>query len=120
MNLGRHIYSKYDVNRFPGDLIVNNGVAKRLNPSFGSIGYAQANMTSSYEGGNLSLRQRYSHGVQFQAAYTFGHAIDMADSFSAAASDWWNLKLEKGTAGYNAKHKLALSGVWDLPAIPGS
>ena len=49
-NLGRHIYSKYDVNRFPGDLIQNNGVAKRLNPSFGSIAYAQANMTSAYEG----------------------------------------------------------------------
>ena len=119
-NLGRHIYSKYDVNRFPGDLIQNNGVAKRLNPSFGSIAYAQANMTSAYEGGNLSLCQRFSHGLQFQAAYTVGHAIDMADSFSAAASDWWNLKLEKGTAGFNAAHKLALSGVWDLPAVPGS
>jgi len=119
-DLGRHIYSKYDVNRFPGDLIVNNGVAKRLNPSFGSIGYAQANQTSSYNGGNFALRQRYSHGLLFQAAYTVGHAINYADSFSAAASDWWNLKLERATAGYNANHKLALSAVWAIPGMPGS
>jgi Carboxypeptidase regulatory-like domain len=119
-DLGRHIYSKYDVNRFPGDLIQNNGVAQRLNPSFGSIGYAQANMTSSYNGGNFSVRQRYSHGLLFQAAYTFGHAIDMADSFSASASDWWNLKLERATAGYNANQKLALSAVYLIPTMPGA
>src|SRR6185436_9586391 len=101
-DLGRHIYSKYDVNRFPGDLIVNNGVAKRLNPSFGSIGYGAANQTSAFNGGNLSIRQRYNHGLLFQAAYTFGHATNQSDSFSASAVDWWNLKLENGTAGYNA------------------
>src|SRR5262249_42916713 len=76
--------------------------------------------TSSYNGGNFSIRQRYSHGLLFQAAYTVGHAINYADSFSAAASDWWNLKLEKATAGYNANHKLALSAVWAIPAFSRS
>jgi len=114
-NVGRHIYGKFDVNRFPGDLVVNNGVAKRLNPSFGSIAYGAANQTSAFNGGNLSIRQRMNHGLLFQAAYTFGHATNQSDSFSASAVDWWNLKLENATAGYNASQKLAFSWVWDVP-----
>jgi hypothetical protein len=117
-NFGRHVYSKYNVNRFPGDLVANNGVLKRLNPSFGAIDYGQANMTAAYNGGNFSLRQRYSHGLLFQAAYTFGHAINQADGFGGGlqVNDWWNLKLEKGTAGYNIAQKLALSAVWQVPS----
>src|SRR5262249_58039095 len=65
-------------------------------------------------------RQRSSHGWRFRAAYTFGHAITSADSCSAAASDWWTLKLEKGTAGFNANQKLALSAVWAIPTMPGA
>jgi len=116
-NLGRHVYAKYNVNRFPGDLIQNNGVLKRLNPSFGNIDYGQANMTSAYNGGNVSLRQRYSHGLLFQAAYTFGHAIDEADGFGGGlqVNDWYNLKLERGRAGFNVAQKLALSGIWQVP-----
>ncbi len=32
-----HLYIQTDVNRFPGDLIINQGVQTRLNPSFGPI-----------------------------------------------------------------------------------
>jgi hypothetical protein len=116
-NFGRNIYSKYNVNRFPGDLIQNNNVLKRLNPSFGTIDYAQANMTSSYQGANFSLRKRYSSGLLFQAAYTVGHALNQSDSFSGfQVSDWWNLGLENATAGYNIAQKLALSAVWLIPS----
>ena len=121
-NFGRHVYAKYNVNRFAGDLIQNNGVLKRLNPSFGNIDYGQANLNSTYNGGNVSLRKRYGHGLLFQGAYTFGHAIDQADGFGGGlqVNDAWNLALERGTAGFNVAQKLALSGVWELPGWNGN
>jgi hypothetical protein len=40
------IYNQ-DVNRFDGDLILNNGVLTRLNPNFSGIQYATTNGNSS-------------------------------------------------------------------------
>jgi hypothetical protein len=116
-NQGRKLYAKYNVNRFPGDLIQNNGVLKRLNPSFGGIDYGQSNLTSSYIGGNISARQRASHGLTVQAAYTFGRALDYADGFGGglAIQDPWNLNLDRAAAGYNVPQKFAFSALWAVP-----
>src|SRR5262249_4851655 len=94
-NLGRKLYAKYNVRRFDGDLVQNNGILKRLNPSFGAIDYGQSDLTSSYIGGTFSARQRFSRGLTFQAAYTFGRALDYADGFGGGLpiQDAWNLNL---------------------------
>jgi hypothetical protein len=119
-SLGRKLYARYDVNRFAGDLIQNNGVLTRLNTSFGPISYAQSNLNSEYNGGAISLQKRYSHGLVFQAGYTFGRAIDFASGFNADSSavDVTNLKLSRGPASFNVSQKLAFNVVWDLPTIP--
>src|SRR5262249_48187533 len=82
-NMGRKIYGKWNVNRFAGDLFDN--VLDRLNPSFGTIDYGQSNLNSSYNGGNFSIRQRASHGLLYQVAYTFGKALDYGSSFSGGS-----------------------------------
>jgi hypothetical protein len=116
-NLGRKLYAKYNVNRFDGDLVQNNGILKRLNPSFGAIDYGQSDLTSSYIGGTFSARQRFSRGLTFQAAYTFGRALDYADGFGGGLpiQDAWNLNLDHAAAGFNVPQKFAFSGVWQIP-----
>ncbi len=114
---GHKLYSRYDVNRFAGDLIQNNGVLTRLNTSFGAIGYAQANLNSFYSGGTFSVQKRYGHGLMLQGAYTIGKAIDQSSSFGADTPtiDITNLHRNRGLANYSVSQKLAFSAVWSLP-----
>jgi outer membrane receptor protein involved in Fe transport len=111
---GRKIYNQYDVNRYPGDLF--DGVLNRLNPSFGAISYGQANTTSGYNGANFSVRHRYAMGLTFQAAYTFGKAVDYASSFSGGGFvDVFNLRLNRGLADFDIRNKIAITALYDLP-----
>ena len=116
-NTGRHLYSKYNVNRYAGDLLqpANPGRISYINPSFGAINYGQANLTSSYEGFNATLRKRFSHGAIFQVAYTFGHALSVSDSFDYSPMDAWNTRLDKGSTG--TPQRLAASFVYQAPGL---
>jgi hypothetical protein len=115
-SVGRKLYQEYDVNRFNGDLL--DGRLDRLNPNFGVIGYAQANGSSSYHGGTVSVKKRFTRGLDFQAGYTFGKAIDTASSFGRGLNifDPLRLFLNRGRADFDVRHKVASSIVYDIPA----
>jgi hypothetical protein len=114
-SVGRKLYMEYDVNRFTGDLL--DGRLDRLNTSFGVIGYAQANGSSSYHGGTLSVKKRFSKGLDFQAGYTIGKAIDYASTFGRGLNifDPLNLELNRGRADFDVRHKFASSIVYEIP-----
>jgi len=72
------------------------------------------------------FRKQFSHGVQFQASYTWSHAIDdAADPLVATggnrniARNSFNLKEERGTSDYDLRHRLILNYVFQLPFGPG-
>lgn len=115
-SVGRNLYQEYDVNRFSGDLL--DGRLDRLNPSFGVIGYAQANGSSSYHGATVSVKKRFTQGLDFQAGYTLGKAIDTSSSFGRGLNvfDPFRLFLNRGRADFDVRHKVASSIVYDLPA----
>ncbi|HKX29215.1 MAG TPA: carboxypeptidase regulatory-like domain-containing protein, partial [Blastocatellia bacterium] len=115
-SVGRKLYQEYDVNRFNGDLL--DGNLNRLNSSFGVIGYAQANGNSAYHGVTTSIKRRFSSGLDFQAGYTVGKAIDTASSFGRGlnVTDPLNLALERGRADFDVRQKLAVSLVYELPS----
>jgi Carboxypeptidase regulatory-like domain len=114
-SVGRKLYQEYDVNRFNGDLL--DGRLDRLNTSFGVIGYAQANGSSSYHGATASIKRRFSQGLDFQVGYTIGKAIDTASSFGRGLNifDPLNMRLNRGRADFDVRQKLAASIVYDLP-----
>jgi hypothetical protein len=119
-NLGRKLYGKWNMNRFAGDLLTD-GVLTRLNPSFGNIDYGQSNLNSAYNGGNFSIRQRASRGLLYQAAYTFGRALDYGSSFSGGSVlmvDVTNNRLNRALADHHRARKLAFAAVYEIPA-PG-
>jgi Carboxypeptidase regulatory-like domain/TonB dependent receptor-like, beta-barrel len=117
---GHHLYSSYDVNVFAGDLITDS-IRDRLNSSFGSLGYGQANYNSAYNGGTVAIRNRgFTKGINFQAAYTFGKAIDQSNTFGVAPVDRSRLDLERGLADFNVARRLSFSTLWRVPSINSS
>ncbi|HXS97468.1 MAG TPA: TonB-dependent receptor [Candidatus Limnocylindrales bacterium] len=116
-NAGRKLYAKYNMNRYPGDLVQpdNYGKISYINSSFGQINYGQGNLNSSYEGFNATLRKRLSHRTEFQVAYTMGHAISVADSFDFNPIDAWNTKLDRGSTG--TPQRLASSFIYEVGSL---
>ena len=68
------------------------------------------------------FQKRFSHGVQFQAAYTWSHAIDdAADPLVAPggnrniARNSFNLKEERGSSDYDLRHRLIVNYMFQVP-----
>lgn len=82
---------------------------------------------STYNGLQTVFNKQLGHGVQFQASYTWSHAIDdAADPLVAGqpgnrniARNSFNLKEERGSSDYDLRHRLSLSYVFQLPFGPG-
>jgi hypothetical protein len=67
-----------DINVLPGDLITHESIAPtRLNPSFGSIGYAENDRWANYNGIYFDLKGRFSRGF-IDTSYTHSSAKDNA------------------------------------------
>lgn len=83
-------------------------------PVFGSI-YPADNMgNSNYNSVQVSLEKRASHGLDFQAAYTFSKSFDYGSSFEDTINP---IDFKKGysLSQFDARHRLVLSYVWPLP-----
>jgi carboxypeptidase family protein len=87
----------------------------------GSIQVFDNSANSMYHAMQLEARKRYSSAYQFTLAYTWSHAIDdVSDVFPVAgapvvAQDSFNLRLERGNASFDVRHRFAASLIWDLP-----
>ena len=120
-SLARKIYGRLQVNRFAGDLIQNDGVLTRLNSSFGNIDYGMQGGNSSYTGGTLSLKKRFSSGFSVDIAYTLGKAIDNFQlnggglTSSVDIADLYDIARERGRADFDIRNRLAFSTLWELP-----
>ncbi|HEX4278945.1 MAG TPA: TonB-dependent receptor [Bryobacteraceae bacterium] len=80
----------------------------------------------TYNGLQSVFHKRFGRGVDFQAAYTWSHAIDdAADPLVAPggnrniARNSFNLKEERGSSDYDLRHRLVVNYVYQLPAGAG-
>jgi hypothetical protein len=101
-------------NRFTGDLL--DGRLDRLNPSFGAVELGETVIASDYHGMTLQVGRRYRDRFAFQAAYTLGKATDTA----GVAVDPLRRNLEYGPANFDARHRLALNFIYELPTWDSS
>ena len=69
----------------------------------------------------FAWRSAYSHGLQYEAAYTFAHALDNASSASLGSVNNGDFRdqrypnLEYGNADFDVRHRFVFSYVYDLP-----
>lgn len=103
-----------DINRFPGDLIVNDDVLHRLNSSFGSIKYSFNQATSRYNALILSLKGKVTNKGFISVNYTRSSAWDDANQYPTPliipSQDW-------GPSPENAPNHFSLIGTYFIPAV---
>jgi hypothetical protein len=60
------------------------------------------------------LEKRFSHGLQFQAAYTFSKSLDWASSFEETLNPF-DFKKSRALSLFNSKQRFVINYVWDIP-----
>ncbi len=83
-------------------------------PVFSNIFAEGTIANSNYNGLQISLEKSYSHGLLFQASYTFSKAIDQGASFENELNPS-NFAATRGLSLLDAKHRFVFSPVWELP-----
>ena len=116
---GHHEYTRYNLNRFDGDLI-QNGQYTGLQPGFFDIDYAQSIENSHYHGLTAAFKKRVGHGLAFDAAYTLGKAIDQGSKHDAPEhAEAYNDSRERGLADFDIRHRFSFTTMWTVPSPQG-
>lgn len=84
-------------------------------PVFTNIFAEDTIAPSSYNSFQASLEKRFSHGLQFQAAYTLSKSLDWASSFEETVNPF-NYKASRALSLFNSKQRFVINYVWDIPA----
>jgi len=102
----------------------SNFVPRYANAGFnaGNLVDFLSNGNSTYHGASAAFNKRLSKGFQMTAAYTWSHLIDdtTAEVFSTVLSprrveDFQNLRAERADSALDRRHRLVVSGLYDLP-----
>jgi hypothetical protein len=95
---------------------------QNCNPALdAAIDTLRSNAQSNYDSLQVRLEKRYSHGLQFQASYTFAHALDNASSASLGSVNNGDFQDQRypnqnyGNADFDVRHRFVFSYVYDLP-----
>ena len=98
------------------------------NCTYSSVGLIAGIANSSYNALETSLRKRFSRGFTFLASYTYSKDLDDVSSFNITGSasqpvagendlaqNPFDLGAEYGRSMFDARHRLVLSYLWELP-----
>ncbi len=77
--------------------------------------FAEDTIASSvYNALEMMLQKRFSHGLQFQAAYTYSKSIDDGSTFEETL-DPFNYRASRALSIYNSKQRFVVSYDWEIP-----
>jgi hypothetical protein len=86
-----------------------------------SIALFRSDGFSNYNSLQVRLEKQFSHGLQFQASYTYAHALDDASSASLGSANQGDFRLqtdpraEYGNADFDVRHRFVFSSIYELP-----
>src|SRR5439155_1991887 len=99
-----------------------------LNPNYFRIRNWQNNVNSNYHSMQVSLRKQASHGITFNANYTWSHSLDIGSTWhsgattangrapgEAFATDQTLPHLDYGNSIFDVRHRVVVNYVWELP-----
>jgi len=113
---GLHLILSRNLNvpRFPASAGVPN--LGRPDPRFANVGRFESSGESSYNGLTVSLNRRFQRWFGARVSYTFSKAMDNAgNAFFFSPQDNFNLNDERGLSDNDQRHRLALSGTFEVP-----
>ena len=91
-----------------------------MSAQFGTNIYISNQGSSSYDGMLVSLRKRFSQGLQFDFNYTWSHSIDNGSSITNTVSgglvcDLTNLRVCRGNSDFDVRHLINANFIYELP-----
>jgi hypothetical protein len=82
-----------------------------------------SDVNSNYNGVNVLLSKRMTHGYSFNASYTYSKSLDQASAEGPGSlSNQTNPAYpatEYGPSDFDNRHRISVSGNWDLPKYHG-
>ena len=115
-----------------GRTLCGAGGAGRLNNNYGNIRAWLNQVNSNYNAMQVSVRKQASHGFQFNANYTWSHAIDGGSTWhsgattanGAAAGEGYNLDqtrpgLDRSNSLFDIRHRATINFIWEMPWAKG-
>jgi hypothetical protein len=107
--VGLRPYSSPTCNPFTGVGCPLDGI-----PVFSDIFAEDTIANSAYNALEAMLEKRFSHGLQFQAAYTFSKSMDDGSTFEETL-DPFNYNASRALSLFNSKQRFVISYDWELP-----
>ncbi|HJU93984.1 MAG TPA: TonB-dependent receptor [Pyrinomonadaceae bacterium] len=88
----------------------------------GGIQQAQSSSNSDYNSLQLSVTKRFSRGLQFLSAYTYGKSNDYysggtINELFAVAGDQFDWRTNYGPSDFDRRHRFVTSFVYDVPKL---
>ncbi|HEY0431145.1 MAG TPA: TonB-dependent receptor, partial [Pyrinomonadaceae bacterium] len=117
---GLHLILSRNLNvpRFPASAGVPN--LGRPDPRFANVGRFEGSGESSYDGMTVSLNRRFQKWFGLRASYTLSKGLDYAgNAFFFTPQDNFNLLDDRGLSDNDQRHRLTLSGIFEVPAHTG-
>ncbi len=88
------------------------GSAGRPNPAFRIINLIQSGGNTNYNALDITVRQRFAHGVQFSATYSYSAAFGDSQQGGESPQDPTNRRGDYGLMNAHVRHNLVLHGLW--------
>ncbi len=89
---------------------------------FGDMDANYSNGTSDYHGLTANLRKRFGNHYEFQASYTWSHAIDDSTDLQSTLTpqDSYNPRADRSTSLFDERHRFVFNGVYQSGKLGGS
>jgi hypothetical protein len=107
--VGLRPYSSPNCNPYTGAGCPVDGV-----PVFTDVFAEDTIASSSYNALQMMVQKRFSHGLQFQAAYTYSKSLDDGSTFEETLNPF-NFRASRGLSLFNSKQRFVVSYDWELP-----
>jgi len=117
-NHGTHYASFNNPNRY--DPTLNGGLGGRPYPDFLDMINFQSCCNTNYHALQTTFKRRFAGGLQFNANYTYSHALDYGEfGYGSDPNDNHRLDLEYASADYDIRHLIEFDYTYQIPKIPG-
>ncbi len=111
---GRHFQRTVEVNRF----LNPDGSLNHINSAFDSVAETQTIANTQFDGLLATVKKRFTKRFQFLASYTLSRSLNEDNDllgFISSSSVPTNHGVDFGPSPNDSRHRLVLSGVFDLP-----
>jgi carboxypeptidase family protein len=88
-------------------------------PYLGFINYLNNASYSNYNGLQVSINHRMSHGLSFVVGYTYSHALDNGslNRFGGLPENSYNTSNEYGNSDFDIRHRFTITATYNIPGF---